>query len=74
MIKGSEFLFWTFFLCYFLRKDRMKVGLIAIARMENSYIKEFCDYYLNLEFDNIIIYDNKYYVIYNNVGYTILIL
>ena len=37
----------------------MKVGLIAIARMENSYIKEFCDYYLNLGFDNIIIYDNN---------------
>ena len=37
----------------------MKVGLIAIARMENSYIKEFYWLFQTWDLDNIIIYDNN---------------
>lgn len=37
----------------------MKVCIIAIARQENLYIKEWVDHHLGLGFDNIIICDNN---------------
>ena len=36
-----------------------KVLLCCIAKMENLYIREFVDYYKNLGFDNICLYDNN---------------
>ena len=36
-----------------------KVALCCIAKMENSYIRFFVEYYKNLGFDKIIIYDNN---------------
>lgn len=36
----------------------MKVAIIAIAKNEQLYIKEWLDYHLNLEFDKIIVADN----------------
>lgn len=38
----------------------MKVALCCIARLENKYIKEWVDYYLNLSIDTIFIYDNNF--------------
>lgn len=37
----------------------MKTCIIAIARQENLYVKEWVNYHLNLGFDNIIICDNN---------------
>lgn len=37
----------------------MKTAICAIARNENHYIKEWCDYHLKLGFDNITIFDNN---------------
>lgn len=37
----------------------MKVALCLIAKMENHYIKEYVEYYKNIGFDNIILYDNN---------------
>lgn len=37
----------------------MKVYLVCNARLENLYIQEFVEHYLNLNFDKIIIYDNN---------------
>lgn len=38
----------------------MEVVICAIARMENSYIKEWVDYHLALGFDHIYLYDNAH--------------
>lgn len=35
-----------------------KIALCAIARLENSYIKDWLDYHLGLGFDHVFIYDN----------------
>lgn len=37
----------------------MKVALCCIVKNENTYIKEYIDYYKKLGVDNIIIYDNN---------------
>lgn len=37
-----------------------KVLLCCIGRRENQYIREFVEYYKNLGFDNICLYDNNY--------------
>lgn len=37
----------------------MKCCIIAIAKKENNYIKEWISYHLNLGFDNIIVCDNN---------------
>ena len=37
----------------------MKIALCCIVKNENDYIKEFVEYYKNLGFENIIIYDNN---------------
>ena len=37
----------------------MKVALCCICKNENDYIKEFVEYYKNIGFDNIIVYDNN---------------
>lgn len=37
----------------------MQVALCAMAKCENRYIKEWCDYHLELGFDHIFIYDNN---------------
>jgi len=37
----------------------MKVALCLIARLENKYIREYVEYYRNLGFDKIFIYDNN---------------
>lgn len=37
----------------------MKVALCLIARLENKYIREYIEYYRNLGFDKIFIYDNN---------------
>ena len=37
----------------------MKVAIVAIAKLENLYLKEWVDYHLNLGFDRIIICDNN---------------
>lgn len=36
-----------------------KVALCCIAKMENKYIRFFVEYYKNLQFDKIFIYDNN---------------
>lgn len=38
----------------------MKTLLCAIARMENTYIREWVEYYKNIGFTNICLYDNNY--------------
>lgn len=38
----------------------MRTLLCAIARMENAYIREWVEYYKNLGFTNICLYDNNY--------------
>lgn len=38
----------------------MKIGLCCIGRLENRYIKEFVQFYINLGVDKIFIYDNNY--------------
>lgn len=38
----------------------MKTLLCAIGRLENKYIKEWVEYYKNLGFTNIVLYDNNY--------------
>lgn len=35
-----------------------RVALCAIARMENTYIKDWLDYHLQLGFDHVFLYDN----------------
>ena len=37
----------------------MNIALCAIAKQENRYLPEFCDYYRNLGFDKIFLYDNN---------------
>lgn len=37
----------------------MKAVLCAIAKNENSYINEWCHYYLNMGFNHIYLYDNN---------------
>ncbi len=37
----------------------MKVALCLIARLENKYIREYIEYYKNLGFDKLFIYDNN---------------
>ena len=36
-----------------------KIALCCIAKMENDYIRFFVEYYKNLHFDKIFIYDNN---------------
>ena len=36
-----------------------RVALCCIAKMENEYIRHYVEYYKDLEFDNIFIYDNN---------------
>ena len=36
-----------------------KVLFCCIAKLENLYIREFVEYYKNLGFDNICLYDNN---------------
>ena len=38
----------------------MKVALVCIAKNEDHYIKEWCDYHLKLGFDQIFIYQNDW--------------
>jgi hypothetical protein len=38
----------------------MKVALVCIAKNEDNYIKEWCDYHLKLGFDSIFIYQNNW--------------
>jgi len=40
--------------------DEMKVALCAIGRLENQYAVEFVEWYKNLGFDKIFIYDNNH--------------
>lgn len=37
----------------------IKIALCCIAKCENNYINEWCNYYINLGFDHIYIYDNN---------------
>ena len=37
----------------------MKTTIVAIAKRENKYIREWIEYYLKLGFDNIVLYDNN---------------
>lgn len=37
----------------------MKVALCCIGKMENDYIQEYVEYYYNLGFDKIFLYDNN---------------
>ena len=37
----------------------MQTAVCAIAKLENNYIREWVEYYLNLGFDKIILYDNN---------------
>lgn len=41
-------------------KNNMKVALCCIGRLENSYIKEYVDFYLGIGVDKIFLYDNNY--------------
>jgi hypothetical protein len=38
----------------------MKIALVCIAKNEDNYIKEWCDYHLKLGFDDIFIYQNNW--------------
>ena len=37
----------------------MKTAVCAIAKNENNYIKEWCDYHISLGFDKIFVFDNN---------------
>ena len=37
----------------------IKVALCCIVKMENEYLRFFVEYYKNLHFDKIFIYDNN---------------
>ncbi len=37
----------------------MKIAICTMAKKEHLYIKEFVDYYINLGFSHIFIYDNN---------------
>ena len=63
---------WIYYRCYlpiivpikgiYYRRQYTKTGQIAlccIAKMENEYIRFFVEYYKNLHFDKIFIYDNN---------------
>ena len=41
------------------KKKKLKVCLCTIGKNENKYIKEFVDYYKNLGFNHIYLYDNN---------------
>lgn len=43
-----------------LVNSKIKVALCCIGRLENKYAKEFVEYYKELGFDKIFIYDNNY--------------
>lgn len=38
----------------------MKIGLVAIGRLENDYASEFVEHHLKVGFDKVIIYDNNH--------------
>jgi hypothetical protein len=38
----------------------MKIALVCIAKNEDNYIQEWCDYHLKLGFDDIFIYQNNW--------------
>lgn len=38
----------------------MKCAIYTIGRLENDYIREWCEYHLNLGFDKIYLFDNNY--------------
>ena len=38
----------------------MKTLVCSIGRLENKYIREWVEYYKNLGFTNIVLYDNNY--------------
>lgn len=40
-------------------RDDLKVLLCCIGRLENKYIREFVDYYRNVGFTNVCLYDNN---------------
>ena len=61
---------WIYNTCYIPIKERYyrrwtqytrtgKISLCCIAKMENDYIRFFVEYYKNLHFDKIFIYDNN---------------
>lgn len=37
----------------------MRTAVLAVAKLENNYIREWVEYYKNLGFSNIILYDNN---------------
>ena len=41
-----------------IRKD-IKIGLCVIAKNENLYAREFVEYYKNIKYDKIFLYDNN---------------
>ena len=53
------YIFLFFFLIIMKKYSKLNVLLCTIAKEENRYIKEFVEYYRNLKFKKIIIYDNN---------------
>jgi hypothetical protein len=43
-----------------LKMTKIKIAIIAIARLENDYLKEWIEYHLDLGFSHIYIYDNSF--------------
>lgn len=56
-------LYYHTFGLYYRRKSQYtrtgKIALCCIAKLENDYIRHFVDYYKNLHFDKIFLYDNN---------------
>lgn len=62
--KIKFFIIYLFLILYFIiilfsLYPRLNILICTIAKQENKYIKEFIDYYKNLKFKKIIIYDNN---------------
>ena len=51
--------FFIIFIIYFTTKKPLRLAICTMARKENLYIKEYVDYYLNLGFDHIFIFDDN---------------
>lgn len=55
-----SFIFFIILILYEKKKKNILVCLCVIGRRENLYVKEFIEYYKNLGYNHIFIYDNNY--------------
>ena len=55
----SMIFFFAINTALFINRKPLKLAICTMARNENLYIKEYIDYYLNLGFDHIYIFDDN---------------